>query len=157
MFGPCLPVKRVVWRTMYARVVVVGIGLFLVAGCGGGDGHKQASSASATTSPPAPSPSKTAAPPLTAADGTRLSSCHKGRCEVLISVGDRIHPPARLGVPVITVKAISSKGVTYLGNGPGIVLTFSGQRAGMTSYMNKVAINTVAIGDGKAVARFSPK
>jgi hypothetical protein len=144
---------------MYARVVVVGVGLLLVAGCGGGGDHKQASSASATTPPPAPAPSspKTAAPPLTAADGTRLSSCHKGRCEVLISVGDRIQPPARLGVPVITVKAISSKGVTYLGNGPGIVLTFSGQRAGMTSYMNKVAINTVAIGGGKAVARFSPK
>jgi hypothetical protein len=110
-----------------------------------------------TTSAAAVPPSKTAEAPLAAADGTRLSSCHKGRCEVLISVGDKIHPPVRLGVPIITVKAVSSKGVTYVGNGPGIVLTFSGQRAGMTSYMNRVAINTVAIRDGKAVARFSPK
>jgi hypothetical protein len=142
---------------MYSRLAIGVVGLFLVAGCGGGGGHERASSAPATTSAAAVPPSKTAEPPLSAADGTRLSACHKGRCEVLISVGDKIHPPTRLGVPVITVKAVSGKGVTYLGNGPGIVLTFSGQRAGMTSYMNRVAIKTVAIRDGKAVARFSPK
>lgn len=142
---------------MYSRTVIGVTALSLAAGCGGGGGHERTSPTPAPTSATAVPTTKTAEPPLTAADGSRLSACQKGRCEVLVSAGDRIHPPARLGVPVITVKTISSKGVTYLGNGPGIVLTFSGQRAGMTSYMNRVAITTVAIRDGKAVARFSPK
>jgi hypothetical protein len=143
---------------MYARAAIVLVGVVLLGGCGGGGDHKQAGSASGSASPVvSPSPSVSVLPSLTAADGGRLASCGKGRCEVLVSVGDKIHPPARLGVPVITVKAISGDGVTYLGNGPGIVLTFSGQKAGMTSYMNKVAITTVAIRDGKAVARFAPK
>ena len=140
---------------MYARAVIV-VGLLALLGCGGGGGHHHAAS-SASAAASAAAPSKTVEAPLSAADGSRLSSCRKGRCEVLVSAGDAIHPPAKVGVPNVTVKSVSAKGVTFVGTGAGIVLTFSGQQPGMTSYMNKLAITTVAIRDGRAVVRFAPK
>lgn len=76
---------------------------------------------------------------------------------MIVSAGDRISPPARYEIPVVIVKRVSSSGVTYIGTGSGITLSFSGQRAGMTSYMNRLAITTVEIRGGEAVARFAPK
>ncbi|MDN3358211.1 hypothetical protein [Actinomadura sp. DC4] len=138
---------------MYSRIAI-GV-VILVAGCGGGSTHHRAQSSQVSS--PAAVASKTVEAPLTAADGTRLGACRKGRCEVLVAPGDKITPPARYGLQVITVKSVSSGGVSYVGTGPGITLSFSGQRAGMTSYMNRLAITTVAVRDGKAVARFAPK
>jgi hypothetical protein len=102
-------------------------------------------------------PSATAGALPVAADGTRLSACHKGKCEVLVSPRDEISPPTRLGVETVTVKSITSHGVTYVGIGPGITLSLGGQQRGMTSYMNNLAITTVAVRAGKAVVRFAKK
>jgi hypothetical protein len=92
-----------------------------------------------------------------AADGDRLTACHKARCEVFVSAGDKISPPSRLGVETVTVKSVTGHGVTYVGTGPGITLSLSGQERGMTSYMNRLAITTVAVSGGKAVVRLAPK
>jgi hypothetical protein len=93
----------------------------------------------------------------TAADGTRLSACRTGRCEVLVSAHDRITPPVRLGVPSVRVTSVSGRAVAYRGTGPGITLTLSGQRPGTTSFMNRLAITTVAVSGGRAVVRFAPR
>ena len=130
-----------------------------VAGCGGSEEPKAGGTSPAPSRTPGASvtASPTAAALPEAADGTRLSACHKGDCEVLVSPHDKISPPARLGVRTVTVTSITASGVDYAGSGPGITLSLGGQQKGMTSYMNNLAITTVAVQDGKAVVRFAKK
>jgi hypothetical protein len=56
----------------------------------------------------------------------------------------------------VHVKSISG-GVTCVGSGPGITLSLGGQKRGMTSYMNDLAITTVAVQGDKAVVRFAKR
>jgi hypothetical protein len=135
--------------------------VIMVAGCGGSGDPKGGASSSAPSRTPSSEASvqasATAGALPAAADGTRLSACHKGKCEVLVAPHDKISPPARLGVTTVTVKSITGGGVTYAGSGPGITLSLGGQRRGMTSYMNDLAITTVAVQAGKAVVRFAKR
>jgi len=141
--------RRAVLVVVPAAVVVAGFG----------DGHAKAAASSVVRTASGPgTPVGRAADVLPkAADGARLSACHTGRCEVLVSACDKIFPPARLGVRSVTVTSVSGRGVGYLGTGPGITLTLGGQRRGMTSYVNRLAITTVAVRGGKAVVRFAPR
>jgi hypothetical protein len=133
--------------------------LIAVAGCGGGGEPKTGAAVPSGTGGPGASvtPSATAGALPDAADGTRLSVCHKRECEVLVSPKDKISPPPRLGVQTVIVEAVDSRGVTYAGSGPGITLSLGGQRKGMTSYMNDLAITTVAVQGDRAVVRFAKK
>jgi hypothetical protein len=146
---------------MGRRSMVVFMVVIMVAGCGGSGEPKAGASSSAPSRTPSAEvsvkTSATAGALPAAADGTRLSACHKGKCEVLVSPHDKISPPARLGVTTVTVKSITGRGVTYVGSGPGITLSLGGQRRGMTSYMNDLAITTVAVQAGKAVVRFAKR
>ena len=146
---------------MGRRSMVVFIAVMMVAGCGGsGEPETGATSSAPSRTPSAQASGKasaTAGALPAAADGTRLSACHKRKCEVLVSPHDKISPPASLGVRTVTVKSITGSGVTYVGGGPGITLSLGGQRRGMTSYMNDLAITTVAVQAGKAVVRFAKK
>ncbi|GAB2866461.1 hypothetical protein GCM10027176_80230 [Actinoallomurus bryophytorum] len=141
--------------------MVVFMVVITVAGCGGaGDSNAGGGSPVPSRTPSAAASvtnSATAGALPVAADGTRLSACHTRKCEVLVSPHDEISPPARLGVTTVTVKSITGEGVTYAGSGPGITLSLGGQRRGMTSYMNNLAITTVAVQDGKAVVRFAKR
>jgi hypothetical protein len=146
---------------MGRRSMIVLMVVITVAGCGGA-GEPDAGSGSPL---PPRTPSATASVKASAtagalpaaADGTRLSACHKRKCEVLVSPHDEISPPARFGVRTVTVKSITGEGVTYVGSGPGITLSLGGQKRGMTSYMNDLAITTVAVQAGKAVVRFAKR
>src|SRR5690348_1181191 len=137
-------------RYMYGRALGTFVAVASVAGCGGAGGQ------SADPSPKgSPTQTEAALPP--AADGDRLSACLKKACEVVVAPHDKIHPPTRLGVKTVVVQQVSASGVTFSGVGPGIALSLGGQQPGMTSYMNHLAISTVAVGGGKAVVRFAPK
>jgi hypothetical protein len=146
---------------MGPRSLVVLVVVMTIAGCGGSGEPKAGESSPAPSRTPAAGASVTASATAgalpAAADGTRLSACHKGKCEVLVSPHDKISPPARLGVTTVTITSITVRGVPYSGSGPGIMLSLGGQRRGMTSYMNDLAITTVAVQDGKAVVRFAKK
>jgi hypothetical protein len=141
--------------------MVVFMAVITVAGCGGSGEPKAGTSSSVPSHAPSAAASvkasATAGALPAAADGTRLSACHKRKCEVLVSPHDEISPPARLGVKTVTVKSITGSGVTYVGSGPGITLSLGGQKRGMTSYMNDLAITTVAVQAGKAVVRFAKR
>jgi hypothetical protein len=146
---------------MGRRSMVVFLVLTTIAGCGGSGEPKAGGSSSAPSRTPSANASANASTTAgglpAAADGTRLSACHKRKCEVLVSPHDEISPPARLGVKTVIVKSITSEGVTYAGSGPGITLSLGGQQRGMTSYMNDLAITTVAVQAGKAVVRFAKR
>jgi hypothetical protein len=142
---------------MRRTAILVPVVLMAVAGCGGGndDDAARRSPAPRTSSPASPTRSGTPFP--TAADGTDLAACHKGECEVLVAPGDTIHPPRSVRIEKLTVKSITSDGVSIVGTSPGTMLSLSGQRAGFTSRLNTLSITTVAFTKGKAVLRLVPK
>jgi hypothetical protein len=142
---------------MRRMVILVPVVLIAVAGCGGGndDGATRRSPAPRTSSPALPAPSGTPFP--SAADGTDLAACHKGKCEVLVAPGDTIRPPRSVRIEKLTVKSITGDGVALVGTSPGTMLSLSGQRAGFTSRLNTLSITTVAFTKGKAVLRLVPK
>jgi hypothetical protein len=142
---------------MRRTVILVPVVLIAVAGCGGGndDGATRRSPAPRTSSPALPAPSGTPFP--SAADGTDLAACHKGKCEVLVAPGDTIRPPRSVRIEKLTVKSITGDGVALVGTSPGTMLSLSGQRAGFTSRLNTLSITTVAFTKGKAVLRLVPK
>jgi hypothetical protein len=137
--------------------ILVPAVLMAVAGCGGGndDGAAGRPSTPRPSSPAATVPSPTPFP--TASDGTDLAACHKGACEVLVAPGDTIRPPSSVRIEKLTIKSITSGGVSVVGTSPGTMLSLSGQRAGFTSRLNTLSITTVAFTKGKAVLRLVPK
>jgi hypothetical protein len=133
--------------------------LMAVAGCGGGndDGAADRSSTPRPSSPAATATVPSPTPFPTASDGTDLAACHKGACEVLVAPGDTIRPPSSVRIEKLTIKSITSGGVSVVGTSPGTMLSLSGQRAGFTSRLNTLSITTVAFTKGKAVLRLVPK
>ncbi len=143
---------------MYRAALLIPAVLVAVAGCGG---SKETAGASPAPSAPRSAASVPATPSATpgpaAKDGTNLAVCHKRTCEVLVAKGDVIHPPGRARVAKLTVTSVTSTRVAYLGTGPGITLTMSGQRPGSTARMNALTVTTVAIVGQRAIVRFAAK
>ena len=83
----------------------------------------------------------------------KLSACDDGKCEVLVSVHDVIHPPARYGLRKLTIKSIGKDGLTVVGTSPGAMVSFSGQQPGRTSTLNGLPVKTVALRDDQAIIR----
>jgi hypothetical protein len=141
---------------VYRAALLIPVVLVAVAGCGG---SKETAGASPAPSAPrsAASVPATPTPGPAAKDGTDLAVCHKRTCEVLVAKGDVIHPPGRARVAKLTVTSVTSTRVAYLGTGPGITLTMSGQRPGSTARMNALTVTTVAIVGQRAIVRFAAK
>ena len=135
------------------RRAFVAVLLLAATGCGGTAKDDAATASPSATSPSAVSPKPTTTPLPAAADGTKLSACRDGKCEVQVSVHDVIHPPARYGLQDMTITKISEDGLSVVGTSPGAMVSFSGQRPGMTSKMNGLNITTVALNGKKAVIR----
>lgn len=148
------------------RVVAVVLSAVGLAGCGSATSDDEASArsttvtTSSTTSSPAttPTPTTTTAPPLpAAADGTDLTACFDGACEVLVS-GPVDIPFADPSIGVMSVVAVSPAGVDLRTVSPsGFTSNLLGQRPdqGGPSVVNNLAVAVVAINGGQAVLRFS--
>lgn len=142
---------------MSRGAIVIVATLVALSGCGvtANDASGTPSARPRSSAPRSPSPSPSPSLPA-AADGTDLAACGDGRCEVVVSPQDEVPMPAQTGIPAIMVTSISPRGgVVYLASGSGATMRFTGQTAGMTSYMNDVAITTEAIVGHRAVARFT--
>jgi hypothetical protein len=139
---------------MGIRLVAGALLLAGLAGCGGRSDDAPTRSAPAAPSPTIPPASPTAP---RAADGSDLSACRDGRCEVIVAAGDRISPLTRFGLQALTVRTVSPDGVTYVGTGPGITVSAGRQQPGMTSRLNRLAITTVAINGDRAIVRLKPQ
>lgn len=157
---------------MYRAVAAMAMsGTLVLAGCGLGD-EDSPSSSSRSGTPSKPATSAPSAPPQ-AADGTDLSACADGRCEVRVGASGRIPVPRKLGVDSVRVEAVGSGAITivgrYIGGRQGGYCTGvrcssvgNGNRFKLTlapdslSSQNDLSITAVAIDGGMAVLRFAP-
>jgi hypothetical protein len=147
-------------------------GVLVLAGCGSvGDGSASHSSRSGSPSRGGSS-SHTSALPV-AADGTDLTACADGRCEVRVGGPASIPVPHGLGVSSVRVRSIGSDDVTVVGrftgnrqsgfctgrscsssgSGDGFTLTLG---ADSTGSENGLSITVVTVGGGSAVLRLAP-
>ncbi|KAB2344451.1 hypothetical protein [Actinomadura rudentiformis] len=146
-------------------------GTLVLAGCGLGD-EESPSASPPSTSPPSTSQSKPATS-AQAADGTDLSACADGRCEVRVGASGRIPVPRKLGVDSVQVEAVGSDAITIVGRyiggrqsgyctGVKCSSVGKGTRFELTlapdslSSQNGLSITAVAIDGGMAVLRFAP-
>jgi hypothetical protein len=145
-------------------------GALVLTGCGpGGDG-----AASPSAKPPSRGGSSSRAAALPpAADGTDLTACADGTCEVRVGASAAITVPRALQVSSVRVRSIGSDTVTivgrFLGNRQGGFCTgancsSSGSGNGFTLTLgpdstgseNGLSITAVAIKGGFAVLRLAP-
>jgi hypothetical protein len=106
---------------------------------------------------PSPSPTPTLTPTGTAAsDGTDVSACFDGRCEVALSKPTRIAVDSRFGVSELSVTRITSGAVALEGTGGGGAGAFVIGPGG-TGGMNSLSFRVESITDGTAVLTFFPK
>ena len=171
----------------FVRWLVTAPLVFALTACAGGADPYAAGSTSpgtpatpsASPSPsPTPTPSPTPKPALTvlpkAADGTRLSACRDGRCEVTVNAGKVIQFDQSLGLYSVNVYSIkgdeiwllaamtgggtfscdgddrcqvSIQGATAQVPGTGTFVVHPGARV----QMSKVGISVTAVVGGKAV------
>ncbi|MFD1147316.1 hypothetical protein [Saccharothrix hoggarensis] len=107
---------------------------------------------------PAPDRETTPAAPVdlpAAADGGNLAACEDGACEVLVSPSAVVPVPRRYGFTLVRVRSIGD-GVALIGaKTEGGAMT-SPLTNGRSTVMNGLSVTAVAVGEGKAVLRFSP-
>jgi hypothetical protein len=100
--------RRAAARDLERAAACLLIIVLAVAGCGASDGaparHPRPQSDSAT---PVPSPT------VTAADGTDVSACDDGNCEILVSGPVVIHPHRHGGITKLSVTEVGSSGLGY--------------------------------------------
>lgn len=147
-------------------------GALLLAGCGSDDGDAADSSARSGAPSPGASSSRKPGPPA-AADGTDLTACADGRCEVRVAGPASIPVPRRLGVSGVKVRSIGAGDVTLVGRFTGDrqsgfctgrSCSSSGSDGGFTITLgadstgseNGLSISVIAVGGGSAVLRLAP-
>ncbi|MGH3428451.1 MAG: hypothetical protein ACRD3Q_09130 [Terriglobales bacterium] len=85
-------------RTVLTVLALAATVIALAAGCGDNkDGARHESTAS---------PSATGKPSPSATDGTNLTACQDGTCEVQVRTGDQIKVNPTFGLDTFTVKSI---------------------------------------------------
>lgn len=113
-----------------------------------------------TTAPPTttttPQPAATTSPPPpTPADGTNLGACADGTCEVEVKAGDVIRignqVKATPKISALTILDVGTENLTVNISG-GMTTTVSG---GITMN-NALNLDTLHLGDGRAVIKLSP-
>lgn len=149
-----------------APLVALTAGTLALTGCGGGG--DATGPASRSGSPP----SHTSAAP-TAADGTDLTACADGRCEVRVAGPASIPLPHGMGVSSVRVRSVGPENVIVVGrftgnrqsgfcagrscgssgSGDGFTLTLGPDGTGSE---NGLSVTAVAVGGGSAVLRFAP-
>jgi hypothetical protein len=163
--GSVLMPSTVHRRGTVLRATVAGL---LLTGCGGPGSDDDSSATSAATTPPArastgttssaaPSPSASTNPALPEpADGTDLTACADGRCEVRVRAGDTItFIGDNVDLKSLTVVRIADNALTHSAAGPP-GYTFSGSMsASGTSVVNGLRVKIVAVDGDRAVIRLS--
>ncbi|MEC3980761.1 hypothetical protein [Amycolatopsis sp. H20-H5] len=105
-------------NTVRWLAVLVATSAMALAGCTGTPVQGSAApQGSAASRPSTAEPSKTSAPQ--AADGTDLSACSDGTCQVRVTVSAKITLPASTRVESLTVTAIADGHVTLTGHDIG--------------------------------------
>lgn len=134
-------------------VAVVAVGL---AGCS--TPAEESAGANVVTTSPVPertTTTTTTTPAFPAAvDGTDVTACSDGVCEILVAGPVDIPTPEG----VISVLTVAQGGVDLqMVSASGMTSTFSGQRPdqGGPSVLNDLAIEVVALRGGQAVLRFA--
>jgi hypothetical protein len=106
-----------------------------------------------------PTPTPTQKPRPKPKDGTDLSACEDGRCEVLLTKPVTIALDGRLGVPQLDVTKVGPDGVDFS------VVMPDGMQAGMydqrpdqggPSTLNKLRVYVIWLGKDSAVIRLAP-
>jgi hypothetical protein len=142
----------------------------LAAGCGD---NKSSAKHEPTASPSAP-----ARPSPSAADGTNLTACQDGTCEVQVRTGDQIKVNPTFGLDMFTVKSIEDGRVTLMmrgthggleavGRGISVSTNCANNRCqdegelglvtGMQGRVNKILLNLSAAGGGQAILKLTPQ
>ncbi len=108
-------------------------------------------SPSASASPsPSPSPS-----PVTPTDGTDLSACSDGECEVEVSPPAEFEIESELGPATLTVDSTTGEQVHFLLATPSGLAAESTIAPGGGFAYNDVAIEVPYVADGSAVVRMA--
>jgi hypothetical protein len=144
-----------------AALCSAAVGLLLT-GCGGpGSADSSAAKPSAApsrTSASAPPSSPAAGAPALPepADGTDLTACADGRCEVAVRAGDTIaFTGEEVALKSFTVVRVAGDALTHKAAGPP-GYTFSGSMsASGTSVVNGLKVKIVAVDGDRAVIRMS--
>ena len=152
-------------------VVLVSVAALALAGCGSGrsdTGSVSASPSARTSNSPTP---------RQAADGTRLSACEDGTCEVKVTGPTRIPVNRKSEIASLKVSSISSEeisltaiaastptGYTFNSSCGGAPCTSSVDNdkadvkahAGAEITLNRLVIRVTSLADGSAILRLSP-
>lgn len=127
------------------------------------DGGTPTPAASPSTSPPASSPATPSRPALPeAADGTDVSACRDGTCEVRVRAPRDIPFDPETGIATLSVDSVSAEGVRITGS------TTTGTQYQVQLFADPGGLATAAINDrfliaalgverGEAVVRVSPR
>jgi hypothetical protein len=157
-------------RISWSLPVLALLALGTAAGCQPDSPDQRADpSSSPTTTTAAAKPT----PTPTAKDGTDLSACADGSCEIEVRAGQQVATPAGMGMKSLKVTRIASDRVELAGQGTGggsggcygnppcsvankggaITMTL-GRTA--TAVMNDSALTIDSIGDGTAIISVEP-
>lgn len=159
--------KGLSWTRAARPVATAAAVMLALAGCGQGG--------EAAPRPPSRSESSSSGPPVlpTPADGSNLTACRDGRCEVGVNASMKIPVPRSLRVDSVRVQSVGAHTVTivgrYLGNRnggfcTGVNCSSSGSGKGFrltlgpnsTGSENDLSITAVAVNGGVAVLRLAP-
>ncbi|WP_329259292.1 hypothetical protein OG417_22315 [Actinoallomurus sp. NBC_01490] len=158
----------------FAPVVLVSVTALTLAGCGAGERGSDGASPSARTSSRSAAPSPT---PRQAADGTKLSACEDGTCEVTVTGRARIPVNRKSGLASLKVRSITSGEIRLTGiaastpTGYSFATSCGGDascstsvdndkadvtaRAGAEITLNRLLIRVTSIAGGSAILRLS--
>lgn len=104
------------------------------------------------------SSARTTAPPP-AADGSNISACYDGECEIAVSKPVRIPLDGRSGFDAVAVEAIEPAKVRFhvaFPNGSGSGSASPGSTVTFNSGTGSIRITVIAIDSGTAVIKISP-
>ncbi|GAA4906022.1 hypothetical protein LX16_3431 [Stackebrandtia albiflava] len=145
---------------MSRKALVLIVLTATLAGCGGSqtgeltepvDGEP---GGPAETGAPAETGSPSEAGLPEAADGSDLTACEDGNCEVVVTESDEIPVDPAFGVDLFTVESIEQDTVTVQATGAGTYLRVTISPSGAGS-LNGILVKVVAVDGDRAVLNFS--
>lgn len=159
------------------RTGLVGIAGLVLAGCSSGTHDSGAVSSSPTRAAPSRPAARSSPAAPTAADGTNLSACKDGRCEVEVTHPVKIPiDRRRFKVDLVRVKSIKDDEISFsISTLPPSTLGCNGDdnchtrvafgtpdtgrvtaHAGAVVTANRIAIRVMSVGNGSAILRLQP-
>lgn len=147
-------------RNTLAAVALTALTLPVLAGCGSDDPdagptRSPTPAARSSSASPSPSPSPTGPTLPPAADGTDVSACYDGSCEVRVRAPKNIPMAPKTGIARLTVQRITDDGVRVAGSttsGTDIVITVYADPGGLAiGRVNQLEVAALGVVDGVAV------